>query len=167
MNETLKNRIVGIIVITALAAIFIPMLFDEPITSTDSHSNDELLIPVQPSNQMAALIDSIPQSHEAIISKEKLTQLNLQQQKSTEPSTDKHLKSWVIQVGSFNSEKNANEFKGRLRQKKFNAYISPVKSKNGTKFRLFVGPELGHDIALKTQLRLEKIFNAKTLLISE
>jgi len=167
MNESLKHRIIGAIVVTAFAAIFIPMLFDEPITGADSKSNNELLIPTQANTQMASLIESIPQSHEAVISKEKLTQINVQQQNSIAPSTDKHLKSWVIQVGSFNSEKNANEFKNRLRQQKFTAYVKPFKSKNGTIFRLSVGPELGRDIALKTQQRLEKTFGAKTLLISE
>ncbi|MDC9727884.1 MAG: SPOR domain-containing protein [Methyloprofundus sp.] len=167
MNESLKHRIVGAIVITALAAIFIPMLFDDPIMDADNQSNNELLIPGQASNQMAELIADIPQSHEAVISTDKLAQINLQQEKSIAPSTDEHLKSYVIQVGSFNSKTNANEFKDRLRQQKFTAYVTPIKSKNGTSYRLFVGPELGHDIALKTQQRLEKTFNAKTLLISK
>lgn len=167
MNESLKHRIVGATVITALAAIFIPMLFDEPITDADNKSNNELLIPIQANDQMAVLIDSVPQSHEAVISKDQLAQINTQQQNSTTPSTDKHLKSWIIQVGSFSSEKNAHEFKNRLRQQKFTAYVKPVKSKNGTIFRLCVGPELGHNLALKTQQRLEKTFDAKTLLISE
>lgn len=167
MNESLKHRIVGAIVITALAAIFIPMLFDEPITNTDNKSNNELLIPTQAYADMPSLIESIPQSHAAVISKEKLTQINIQQQNSNAPSTDKHLKSWIIQVGSFNSEKNAHEFKDRLRQQKFTAYVKAIKAKNGTIYRLSVGPELGRDLALKTQQRLEKIFEAKTLLISE
>ncbi|NOQ16424.1 MAG: hypothetical protein GQ581_05150 [Methyloprofundus sp.] len=167
MNESLKHRIVGATVITALAAIFIPMLFDEPVTRADNQSNNELLIPIQTDTQISSLIASIPQSHETVISEKRLTQIKIQQQNSSTPSTDKHLKSWVIQVGSFNSEKNAHEFKDRLRQQKFTAYVKQIKSKNGIIFRLFVGPELQHDLALKTQQRLEKIFDAKTLLISE
>ena len=31
MDQDLKQRLVGAVVITALAAIFVPMLFDDPI----------------------------------------------------------------------------------------------------------------------------------------
>jgi DedD protein len=167
MNESLKHRIVGAIVITALAAIFIPMLFDESITDISSHNSNELLIPTQTSKKISSLISNIPQAHEAVISRKKLTKINKQQQISVAPSTNKQLKSWIIQVGSFSSEKNAHEFKDRLRQQKFTAYVTPIKAKNGTIFRLSVGPELKQEIALKTQQRLETKFGSKTLLISE
>jgi len=164
MNEALKNRIVGAIVITAIAAIFIPMLFDEPISNADNYTSNQLALPVQGGSQLQPLIASIPHSSEEVIAKTQLAQISLQQKTSTSPSVDTNLKSWVIQVGSFNSEKNASEFKDRLRQQKFTAYVSPVKGK----FRLLVGPELGHKRALKTQQRLEAMFNTKkTLLISE
>jgi len=167
MNETLKHRIVGAMVITALAAIFIPMLFDEPISEGNTPTNTEIILPLKPSTQLPALIKSIPNSHADVISTEKIAQVNLQKNASIAPSLDKNLKSWVIQVGSFSSEKNANEFKDRLRKKKFNSYVAAIKNKKGTLYRLFVGPELIHDIALKTQQRLEKTFNAKTMLVSE
>jgi len=167
MNEVLKHRIVGAMVITALAAIFIPMLFDEPISEGNTPTNTEIILPIKPSTQLPALIKSIPNSHADVISTEKLAQVNLQKTASIAPSQDKDLKSWVIQVGSFGSEKNANEFKDRLRKKNFNSYVAAIKSKKGTLYRLFVGPELSHDIALKTQQRLETTFNAKTILVSE
>ena len=31
MNQELKQRLIGAVVVTALAAIFIPMLFDDPV----------------------------------------------------------------------------------------------------------------------------------------
>jgi len=167
MNETLKHRIVGAMVITALAAIFIPMLFDEAISEGNTPTNTEIILPIKPNSQLPALIKSIPQSHTDVISTEKIAQVNLQKSASVAPSMDKDLKSWVIQVGSFSSEKNANEFKDRLRKQKFNSYVAAIKSKNNTLYRLFVGPELSHEIALKTQQRLEKTFKAKTILVSK
>ena len=48
MNQELKQRLMGAIVVTALAAIFIPMLFDDPIDK-GGQSVTELQIPTPPS----------------------------------------------------------------------------------------------------------------------
>jgi DedD protein len=47
MNQELKQRLIGAVVITALAAIFIPMLFDDPIENS-GQSVSELVIPATP-----------------------------------------------------------------------------------------------------------------------
>ncbi|UOA08809.1 SPOR domain-containing protein [Methylobacter sp. S3L5C] len=47
MNQELKQRLIGAIVVTALAAIFIPMLFDDPIDNS-GQSISELIIPPTP-----------------------------------------------------------------------------------------------------------------------
>lgn len=53
MNQELKQRLMGAIVVTALAAIFIPMLFDDPI-DRGGQSVTEIQIPPPPSNLDAA-----------------------------------------------------------------------------------------------------------------
>ena len=47
MNQELKQRLIGAVVITALAAIFIPMLFDDPVDNS-GQSVSELVIPATP-----------------------------------------------------------------------------------------------------------------------
>jgi DedD protein len=47
MNQELKQRLIGAVVVTALAAIFIPMLFDDPVDNR-SQSVSELAIPETP-----------------------------------------------------------------------------------------------------------------------
>jgi DedD protein len=47
MNQELKQRLIGAVVVTALAAIFIPMLFDDPIDNS-GQSVHELVIPPTP-----------------------------------------------------------------------------------------------------------------------
>lgn len=59
MNEILKQRIVGAIVITALAAIFVPMLFDDQVPGVDNFTN-ELSLPQEPKEDMQPLLDDIP-----------------------------------------------------------------------------------------------------------
>ena len=47
MNQELKHRLIGAVVVTALATIFIPMLFDDPIDDTGQLVS-ELKIPTEP-----------------------------------------------------------------------------------------------------------------------
>lgn len=47
MNQELKQRLIGAVVVTALAAIFIPMLFDDPVDNS-GQSVSELAIPATP-----------------------------------------------------------------------------------------------------------------------
>jgi DedD protein len=49
MDSELKQRLIGAAVVTALAAIFIPMLFDDPVTNSGQMVS-ELVIPTTPNN---------------------------------------------------------------------------------------------------------------------
>ncbi len=60
MNQELKQRLMGAIVVTALAAIFIPMLFDDPIDK-GGQSVTELQIPPPPSH-LEATSSKLPNS---------------------------------------------------------------------------------------------------------
>ncbi|NOR69921.1 MAG: hypothetical protein GQ532_09560 [Methylomarinum sp.] len=166
MNEILKQRIVGAIVITALAAIFVPMLFDDPVADADNLSN-ELSLPQQPTNNTQVLLDSIPKTSREVLSRPKPAQVNLQAQQIKQSAKQANLKSWIIQVGSFSQKQNAIEFRDKLRKNKFTAYVDSVSNNQGILYRLRVGPELGEKIALKTQQRLESVYKVKTLLVTE
>jgi len=47
MNQELRQRLIGAVVVTALAAIFIPMLFDDPVDDS-GRVVSELVIPEEP-----------------------------------------------------------------------------------------------------------------------
>lgn len=49
MDQELKQRLIGAAVVTALAAIFIPMLFDDPV-DTSGQAVSEMTIPEPPAN---------------------------------------------------------------------------------------------------------------------
>ncbi len=166
MNETLKQRIVGTLVITALAAIFIPMLFDEPVTNTDNYTK-ELSLPQQPIDKTQLLLESIPKTSKEILSQPVPAQVTLQTKKIKKSIQQTPLKSWIIQIGSFSQKNNAQEFRDKLRKNKFTAYVDSIKNKQGTLYRLRVGPELDEKRARKAQQQLEKIYKVKTLLVYE
>ena len=66
MNQELKQRIIGAIVVTALAAIFIPMLFDDPIENS-GQSVSELAIPATPLNSNEVSANKIPSNANQVL----------------------------------------------------------------------------------------------------
>ena len=166
MNEILKQRIVGAIVITALAAIFVPMLFDDTVPGVDNFTN-ELSLPQEPKEDMQPLLDDIPKTSAQVLSKPVPVQVDLQAETITQSIKQTNLKSWTIQVGSFSQEQNAIEFRDKLRKNDFTAYVDSVTTKQGTLYRLRVGPELDEKRAQQTQQQLESKYKVKTLLVAE
>jgi len=65
MDQELKQRLIGAAVITALAAIFVPMLFDDPIDESGKSIN-ELKIPELPSKAQDVEIMPLPERVEDV-----------------------------------------------------------------------------------------------------
>lgn len=65
MDQELKQRLIGAAVITALAAIFVPMLFDDPIDESGKTVN-ELKIPELPAKAQDVEIMPLPEKVEDV-----------------------------------------------------------------------------------------------------
>ncbi|MGR8929425.1 MAG: SPOR domain-containing protein [Gammaproteobacteria bacterium] len=65
MEQELKQRLIGAAVITALAAIFVPMLFDDPIDESGKSVN-ELRIPDLPNKAQDVEIMPLPEKAEDV-----------------------------------------------------------------------------------------------------
>lgn len=63
---------------------------------------------------------------------------------STRELPDKALPqtAWVVQLGSFRHDKNVKELVTKLNNSGYTAFTKPIKTKNGTLTKVFVGPEL-------------------------
>lgn len=68
MDHELKQRLIGAVVITALAAIFIPMLFDDPV-DTSGKEVTELKIPPAPPAVAPETAQNLPQNKEQVINR--------------------------------------------------------------------------------------------------
>ena len=66
MNQDLKHRLIGAIVITALAAIFVPMLFDDPVDDT-GQAISEVTVPAVPDETTVADRQKVPSSVEQVM----------------------------------------------------------------------------------------------------
>jgi DedD protein len=66
MNQELKQRLIGAVVVTALAAIFIPMLFDDPVDNS-GQSVSELVIPATPVTTGEESANKLPTSANQVL----------------------------------------------------------------------------------------------------
>ena len=66
MDQELKQRLIGAVVITALAAIFVPMLFDDPIDDTGKSIN-ALKLPEVPEKTQEVDITPLPEKAEDVV----------------------------------------------------------------------------------------------------
>ena len=89
MNHELRQRLIGAVVVTALAAIFIPMLFDDPIDNSGQIVS-ELVIPATPVNTGEESANKLPTGANQVLNKpdaESETVVNTEEE--AELSTDK------------------------------------------------------------------------------
>jgi DedD protein len=60
MNPELKHRLIGAAVVTALATIFIPMLFDDPVDNKGQKVSEEIGIPAVPTKSPEVSSNTLP-----------------------------------------------------------------------------------------------------------
>jgi len=183
LNERLKQRLVGAVVLVSLAVIFIPMLLDGGERSTmpmfgsnipekPDYQFEPLEIPLQPvppiAEERPVLIDKPEPAPEAEAprptseAKAPPAAPNTQPQPSAD--TDKTV-GWVVQVGSFSRSDNALALRDKLRSKGFTAFVERVKTAEGTIYRVRIGPELKRESAERQLQRLQREMKLKGIVL--
>ncbi|WP_448248572.1 SPOR domain-containing protein [Thalassotalea agariperforans] len=64
---------------------------------------------------------------------------------------------WVVQLGSFRHEKNVKVLVEKLTDNGFNVFTRPIKTKNGSLTKVFVGPELVKSVLEKKLPKLKEL----------
>jgi DedD protein len=161
MDQNIKNRLVGVIVIFALAVIFLPMILDG---SGVPREQQEIVIPPQPlvtANpefeqkivELQAKVDTLPDleprhvdeksaadtiqrsgTDEGESSEPQVKQAaepKAESKTETAPETKTGGDSWVLQVGSFQDRGKALAVRDKLRQSKIAAVFIEQFKKDG------------------------------------
>jgi len=189
LNEKLKQRLVGAVVLVSLAVIFIPMLLDggkrssmpmfgSNIPDKPDYQFEPLDIPLQPvpaiPEERPVLIDKpepVPAKKEETSGKAEkkpavatpATTIPDKPEKVTTPSAGGT--AWVVQVGSFSSSDNALALRDKLRSHGFTAFVERVKSAEGSIYRVRVGPELKRENAEKQRKALQQKMKLKGIVM--
>ncbi len=163
IDQDLKQRLVGAVVITCLAAIFVPMLFDDPIDKTGKMIS-ELKIPDAPIKSVENKSRRLPGGSNDVLNQPEprlFKQIATRQQ-----SIKADLHKWFIQVGIFAKKNNATELQTKLRKAGYAVSINKVASANGLLYRVRVGPEINKQRAEKLKVKLKASYKINGIMTS-
>ena len=181
----LKQRLLGAVVLVALAVIFIPMLLsggrdmempvfgsNVPERSTEianiqhidiEETQKKELKPVNP--KRIPIAPGVPEpkivkDKETSSIAETIANLTKEEKKPAIKET-----VWAVQVGSFSNKSNAFGLKEKLRKKKIHAFVERIIKNNKATYRVRVGPEITKKKAEALKLKLKKEFKLSGLVV--
>jgi len=185
MNDGLKQRIIGALVLVALGIIFIPVLFDrERIAPVDRVTQ----IPPEPEKKMLSLPEPpvAPRTPDAELKKEIDGRFDIekedaakqreqaQEAEATPTTTPKatpkekkveKLGAWVLQVASYESKQRASETLKELEKMDFRGFTRETETSVGKRTRLYVGPNVSKDELEKAKSVIDKKFRVDSLIL--
>ncbi len=175
MDQALKQRLVGAVVLVALAVIFLPALFNggrpdavdtlkeippmpalEPIEVKQAQ-RPELPADSRPVQEMYTLEPTPEEVEESVEEATKAEPPGL-----TESGTPK---AWVVQVGSFSDRDKADKFAADLQQQGYKSFTRTVQSNGKSITRVMIGPKLDKQSALVVKQKVDKQYQLKSLVI--
>jgi DedD protein len=182
VNDILKQRLVGALILIALGVVFWPIIFVEP---GDQSATPEGRIPPRPGvstvplepPDMAGLRTSPPRTVRddppVPVQPEKTATAQPEQappkRTRTEPPAKLEIDSdgvpvaWVLQVASVSSAEKANELRQRLMDMGEKADVRKVRSGGKNLYRVYLGPKFERASLEAIQPQVDKQFGVKSI----
>ncbi|MDG1024372.1 MAG: SPOR domain-containing protein [Gammaproteobacteria bacterium] len=194
MNQGAKQRIVGTVVLLALALIFLPIIFDgqgsyeapvtsripdipiisilpEPVQSRPVIVNDTQ--PIEPA--IAATVnlveEVVSEIEEAAVIEEAAAEVEITESQAifsreVPALSDAGLpQGWSVRLGSFSDAENASNLLVRLQEAGYKAYTRDISSDQGSLTGVFVGPWLDRGQVNEYQRKLQEEFSLAGLVV--
>lgn len=189
MDEGLKQRIIGAVVLIIAAVVFLPMLLSgqdetvqvevdvpeapvlapqalEPVAPVPLPAPAE--VPELPVSLPAASADSAPAA--APVAPVEAVQPAPAPEPVVAPAAPASAPAaagdWVIQLGSFSSAANADGLSKELRTQGYNAYTHSVTVQGKTSTRVYVGPLASREAANRLRDELERKRGTKGFVVA-
>lgn len=163
MAPALQNRLVGTIIIVALAVIFLPDFLDgEKAKNVEQFSS----VPSAPARKPIVQPESFPTARaqsatqrpvevvsEPVVDDPKPVRSNTQNDSVEDndlarqtvvehPASKTENAGWVIQMGSFRHQKNVQQLLQKLESAGYRAFSRPIQTNSGSLTKVFIGPDL-------------------------
>lgn len=184
MTPALQNRLVGTIILVALAVIFLPDILDGKKQSSQDVFVD---LPKRPETKVVRKVAPFPEREVERLTAAKVEEVNEpivdepeplaakvvepevtqstentpSQRSKAEPSESQMLSAgWVVQLGVFRHEKNVRELLDKLQKAGYRAFSRKIETSSGQLTKVFVGPDLQKE---KLESALEHLYDVTNL----
>jgi DedD protein len=192
-GRQLKQRIIGAIVLVALGVIFIPMILNRDdnnngISGTNIPKKPPELqqlatqtppaMPTPPTQpgETRTLVDKdtppLPKATAALAQEPAgATQaVNPAEKPATHagtpaPGEAAKARGWVVQIASYTDRNKALQLRDRLRKAKYASFVESLTGKNGTLYRVRVGPVIKREEADKLHAQIVRQLKLKEALV--
>lgn len=164
MDQKLKQRLTGAVILTALAIILLPVLLDGTQGDREAFVAS---IPEPPSIELRDI--TVQDVQQKMVQMERASTARMPREVVDESeykdSPDFVLDqnnlpvNWSLQVGSFSSENNATNLRAALRKDNYRSYILYEKTGDGDIYRVFVGPSSSKDALNEINKAIEEKMN--------
>jgi DedD protein len=180
-----KQRLVGAVVIVSLLVIFLPMILTgggdlTPELGAKSVPNDPeyQFTPLPVPQSVPSMPPPLAESADDDIDSEAIPPESASEEPVAvpEPSSKappsvttappKAPAGWVIQLGSFGEEKNANGLRDQLRAKGYISFVEASTDKGKKTYRVRIGPELTRELAEGVQKKLVRDGQSAGIIVS-
>ena len=175
LSEQTRHRVTGTVFLLAVAAIVLPMLFDEepPELERPYPAAPEELA-VEPDSSTAPdmnglteaagrLVDSVDADGFATATGVRLGDPVLLPEAAGQPDSSSApsdlAPAWAVQVGAFTESANAEALRERLRTDGYAALMSTIRSGAGESTRVAVGPIISREDAAALEQEIERRYN--------
>ncbi len=188
VDTPIKQRLVGLSVLVALAAIFLPMILDG--SGREGHVRVDMDIPPEPVFPAPERLPPLPSTPEPSVTTEPAEppaqaapeperpprreavvraapEVEAAPVVTAEPAPPVAATGWAVQVGSFSEQARARSLGDQLKKAGFEPFIEPFSAGEGTVYRVKVGPAAERSAAETLAARLEKEQGLKGLVVSQ
>ncbi len=182
MEKTLKERIVGAIVLVAVVVLVVPVFLDGPPSEGEIIS-ERVPLPGQSEQKIQTVVldrdrdepvpapssNSARQSARPVAATTTPAPQPLAQQQEPEVKPAPERKSakpvqaagsatgmWAVQLGSFTNQQSAERLAAELRKQGFGAFLSQFSTASGQMHRVRIGPQKDREAAEAMAVRLQK-----------
>ncbi|MFK7734248.1 MAG: SPOR domain-containing protein [Pseudomonadales bacterium] len=176
MDEAVKVRLVGALVLIALLALAWPFLFDD---AEDIRLSKESQIPSppvvqewQPAEHERPAEDQIGWSKETVDSTADVDNSDSSVERSAAsneqtlaPKTPELRAAWVVRVASLGDSENAKKLVGKLVKDGYRAFSRSSTTETGEMTRVYVGPKFDKRRADSIKLKIDKLYSVKSMVV--
>ena len=155
MEAPLQQRIVGAIVLVTLGVIFIPALLDgsgyksRHVKDIEVKEKPEFpALTVKKLEPVVTPLDDIKKQQEKVLAADTRASVSQVHKKT--------IKTFALQVGTFDNLDNAEKMRDKLRKAGYTTFVHKFSAKGKNTYKVRIGPEIEHDVLNKIKQDIRK-----------